>query len=171
MARIANLSHRPTPSHGRTSPNCTSTSTRSPGGRRIPEGGQAVPLLAVALVLAGALSLGLVHLATQASRRAAAQAAADAAALAGAAEGQSAAAAMAQANRAALVAFTQDGDDVEVTVSSRGATASARARWVPPPEPPPTPSSDGTTSGAEGYSDVFGPPGSHIPIYRVPHPR
>ncbi|QXC59818.1 hypothetical protein KSP35_15720 [Aquihabitans sp. G128] len=95
------------------------------------QGGQVVPLVAVALLLAGVLGLGLVHLAAGASRRAAAQAAADAAALAGAAGGRAAATEVAAANQARLVRYREEGDDVVVAVERRGARASARARWEP----------------------------------------
>lgn len=90
-----------------------------------------MPVLAVVLVLAGALALGVVHLGAAAGRQAAAQAAADAAALAGAADDRAAAEAVAVANDARLTEHHRDGADVAVTVKRRGHTAHARARWVP----------------------------------------
>ena len=97
------------------------------------ERGQVVPLMAVLLVFAAVLGLGLVRLGAAASRRAAAQAAADGAALAGAAAGPAAAAEVAGANGARVVGFTQDDLDVVVIVSRSGVTATARARWLPDP--------------------------------------
>ncbi len=94
-------------------------------------GGQAVPILAVALLLAALVGVGLAHVAAAASQRAAAQAAADATALAGAEEGREAAVEVARANGAELVHFVQDHIDVEVTISRSGITATARARWLP----------------------------------------
>ena len=97
------------------------------------ERGQVVPLMALLLVFAAVVGLGLVRLGAAASRRGAAQAAADGAALAGAAAGPEAAAEVAGANGAAVVRFTQDELDVVVTVSRSGVTATARARWQPDP--------------------------------------
>lgn len=87
--------------------------------------------MAVALLLAGLVGMGLVRVASAAARQGAAQAAADAAALAGAAEGADAAEAVAAANEAQVVAYRGDGADVVVTVERRGHQAMARARWVP----------------------------------------
>lgn len=95
------------------------------------QGGQLVPVLAVVLVLAGVLALGVVHLGAAAARQASAQAAADAAALAGAAEDRDAAEAVALANDARLTDHHRDGADVVVTVERHGHRAHARARWVP----------------------------------------
>lgn len=98
------------------------------------ERGQALPLMAVLLVFAGVLGLGLVRVGVAAARRASAQAAADGAALAGAEAGPAAAAAVAGANGAAVVGFTQEDLDVVVTVSRAGVRATARARWQPDPD-------------------------------------
>lgn len=87
--------------------------------------------MAVALMIAAVLGVGVVRLAVAASHRAAAQAAADAAALAGAEGGRTSADTAAQANGAVLVRFLQDHLDVEVQVTRRGHTATARARWLP----------------------------------------
>lgn len=110
---------------------CSPRAARPPGGPRTATGGQAVPLLAVALLLAALAGLGLVRVAVAAAQRAAAQAAADATALAGAEMGREAAEEAARANGAVLVAFLQDHIDVEVTISRSGHTATARARWLP----------------------------------------
>lgn len=93
--------------------------------------GQIVPLLAVALVLFGVVALGLVRLSATVTHRSSAQAAADAAALAGAVDGPDAAREVADANDAQVVAYAQDGVDVQVTVERRGVRATARARWEP----------------------------------------
>lgn len=92
--------------------------------------GQAVPLVAVVLVVVAMCGVGVVHVAGAASRRSAAQAAADAAALAGAAEGEDAARAVAEANRAELIAYRDVDLDVVVTVRRAGVTATARGRWT-----------------------------------------
>lgn len=101
--------------------------------------GQVVPLMAVVLLLAAGLAVGVVHVAGAAGRRAAASAAADAAALAGAADGRAAAEAVAAANDARLVAYRQEGTEVEVEVVRADVRATARARWEPVAEdlPPP----------------------------------
>lgn len=99
------------------------------GGNGRRHGGQVLPLLLVAVLLAGVAGLGLVRLAVASSQRSAAQAAADAAALAGAAEGEGAARRLAVANEAEVVSYRTDGLDVEVVVRRRGVTATARARW------------------------------------------
>jgi Tfp pilus assembly protein PilX len=95
--------------------------------------GQALPLVLVALILAGLLGAGVVRVAAAAARRSAAQAAADAAALAGVTAGRGGAAHAAAANGAALRSYREDGDEVVVAVERRGAVASARARWSPDP--------------------------------------
>jgi hypothetical protein len=83
-------------------------------------------LAVTALVIAG-----VAHLGTVAAQRASAQAAADAVALAGAAGGEDDALEVAAGNEAELVAFASDDRDVVVTIERRGATATARARWLP----------------------------------------
>lgn len=102
-------------------------------GRR--HSGQVLPLVLVALLLAGVAGLGLVRLAVVSSQRSAAQAAADAAALAGAAEGEGAARRLAVANESEVLSYQSDGLDVEVVVRRRGVTATARARWLLVPSP------------------------------------
>jgi hypothetical protein len=89
------------------------------------------PLVLVAVLFAGLVVFGVGRIGHAATLRASAQAAADASALAGAADGRDAAASIAAENHADLVSFRQVGDDVVVTVRRRGATATARARWVP----------------------------------------
>ncbi|CAN5475061.1 hypothetical protein BH10ACT1_BH10ACT1_40910 [soil metagenome] len=98
--------------------------------------GQVVPILALLLLFAGVVGVGLVHVAAAASQRAAAEAAADATALAGAADGREAAEEVAGANDARLVSYRTVGDDVLVTVERHGATGRARARWVLAAEDP-----------------------------------
>lgn len=93
------------------------------------QGGQVVPVLAVALLLAALLGVGLVRLAGADARRAAAQAAADASALAGADGGRPAAEAMAAANGAVLVSYRSTDLDVVVVVERQRVRAEARARW------------------------------------------
>lgn len=90
--------------------------------------GQAVPLVAVAVLVAvlGLLVIGRVG--RLAVDRAGARTAADAAALAGAAAGRDAAEEVASRNDAQLWAFVDDGRDVEVTVQHGDARATARAR-------------------------------------------
>ncbi len=95
------------------------------------QAGQVTPVLAVALLLATMVGVGVVRVAVAASHRAAAEAAADASALAGAEEGRRGAEEAAHANGAELVSFVQDHLDVEVQVVRRGHHAIARARWQP----------------------------------------
>ncbi|MBK9179910.1 MAG: hypothetical protein IPM45_10160 [Acidimicrobiales bacterium] len=89
--------------------------------------GQVIPLVAVALVAAGALLWLLAALGAVVVDQARARSAADAAALAGAAEGREAAAAVAEANGARLEAFEADGTDTQVWVRVGRAVARARA--------------------------------------------
>lgn len=93
--------------------------------------GQVVPLVAVALLVAGLVGMGVVRLAAAAARQSAAQAAADAAALAGAAEGPEVAEAVADANEGRILTYRREGADVVVSIERRGHRATARARWVP----------------------------------------
>lgn len=102
---------------------------RRSADRSADQRGQVVPLLAVALVLFGLLALGLVRVSTTVTHRSAAQAAADAAALAGVADGRDAATEVAEANDAEMIAYVDDGGEVQVTVERRGVRATARARW------------------------------------------
>ena len=90
-----------------------------------------MPVMAVALLLAGVLGLGLVQLAGEAARRAAAQAGADAVALAGAAGGEEAAREVARENHARVIDLTLAPGEATVTVELRGRTATARARRLP----------------------------------------
>jgi len=94
--------------------------------------GQATPLWAVVLVVAGLLLVPTGLLIRAAVDRAEARSAADAAALAGALEGEAAARAVATDNGARLVAYAEQGDLVEVTVvvGDRRATARAERRLV-----------------------------------------
>lgn len=89
--------------------------------------GQATPLWAVVLVLAGLLLVPTGMLIRATVDRAEAGAAADAAALAGALEGRAGARAVARANGARLVDYTELGDTVEVTVVVGDRQATARA--------------------------------------------
>ena len=98
---------------------------------RTSDRGQALPLLAAVLVVAGVVALVVADLGVAAVERAKARTAADAAALAGAAEGESAARHVAEANDATLVSFVADGMFVEVVVRSGRATARATAEGVP----------------------------------------
>lgn len=91
------------------------------------ERGQATPLLAVVLVLAGLLLVPAGLLVRAAVERAEAQTAADAAALAGALQGEGAARQIAAHNGGELIAFTARGDVVEVTVVVGDRRATARA--------------------------------------------
>lgn len=97
------------------------------------ESGSIIPLMVVAVVLAGALTLGLTRLGVVAVSRAQAQAGADAAALAGAAEGRAAAAALAQANGGRLVSFTSEDGITRVVVRLGEVVAAASAVSSPRP--------------------------------------
>lgn len=90
--------------------------------------GQALPLLALVIVLGGGAVVLLGRLGGAAVERARAVAAADAAALAGAADGRSAATEAAAANGARVRRYEELGDDVRVRVSLGAAEATARAR-------------------------------------------
>ena len=89
--------------------------------------GQATPLWAVVLVLAGLLLVPTGMLVRATVERAEARSAADAAALAGALEGEAVARSVAEANDAELVAYVERGDLVEVTVVVGDRRATARA--------------------------------------------
>lgn len=92
------------------------------------DSGQIVPVIAVALLLAGLLGLGLIHLGAAAARQAAAQAAADAVALAGASAGEQAAHRVAAENGARIEELVLESGEALVTVERRGHRATARAR-------------------------------------------
>ncbi|MCB1017759.1 MAG: M15 family metallopeptidase [Acidimicrobiales bacterium] len=109
------------------------------GGER----GQALPLVLVALVVAGAALLLVGRLADGAAAAARARTAADAAALAGAAEGEGAARSVAAANDAELVTWAEAGARVRVEVSVDGRRAVAAAERISPP--PATAGADGLT--------------------------
>lgn len=89
--------------------------------------GQATPLWAVVLVLAGLLLVPTGLVIRTLTERAQAQTAADAAALAGALEGEAAARRIATDNGARLVAYRADGPTVEVIVVVGDRRATARA--------------------------------------------
>jgi hypothetical protein len=91
------------------------------------ERGSVTPLVAVVMVLVGALCLGLGGLGGDANGRARAQTAADAAALAGAADGEDEARALAQANGAEVLDVDTDGTEVQVKVRVGDIEAWARA--------------------------------------------
>lgn len=103
------------------------------GLRGRPDAGQAAPLM----VLAAAMTMGLIIAATEVGRvldeAARARTAADAAALAAAAGGRPEAAELAEANGAELVAFDRAGDQVTVAVRVgrvvRRARAEASVTW------------------------------------------
>jgi len=90
--------------------------------------GSVLPLVVLAMVIAGGGALLLARLGEGAVSRASARAAADAAALAGAAEGEQAAREVAAANGATVVRFETLGDDTRVTVRVGSAEAVGRAR-------------------------------------------
>ena len=101
---------------------------RPPSGRsQVGERGQATPLVAIALLLAGALTLALVDHGGRVIDAARARTAADAAALAGAAEGREAATRLAEANGGRISSYRAEGRDVVVAVVVGEATARARA--------------------------------------------
>ncbi|MGI9022390.1 MAG: pilus assembly protein TadG-related protein [Acidimicrobiales bacterium] len=101
------------------------------------ECGSALPLMVVAILLAGVLALQIARLGGAAAARARARTAADAAALAGAADGRAAAKALAEANAAKLVRYQQEGMDTEVEVELGGARAVGRATRAGPTAPEP----------------------------------
>lgn len=103
------------------------------------ERGQATPLWAVVLVLAGLLLVPTGLLIRAAHERSLAQNAADASALAGALAGEAEARAIAEENGAHLVRFAAHGSTVEVTVVVGNHEATARAeRTTVLVDPPPT---------------------------------
>ncbi|MFP5327960.1 MAG: hypothetical protein ACLGHT_10830, partial [Acidimicrobiia bacterium] len=91
------------------------------------ERGQVAPIVALVVVLAGALLVMLGRLGANAADQAGAQTAADAAALAGAIEGEEGARELAERNGAEMVSFVAQDDGVVVTVVVRRAEARARA--------------------------------------------
>lgn len=113
------------------SPHCPAGRPPSAG-----QAGQTVPLVAVVLLFAALLGVGLVRVGGAAARRAGAQAAADAAALAGAADGEDAARRVAAANGAELISYRESELDARVEVRRSGVIAQAQARWGADPEEP-----------------------------------
>lgn len=101
-----------------------------PGSRTAGDRGQALPLLAGALVLVALLGVGLVRLGGAAAERARAHTAADAAALAAVAEGRPGADRTADANGGRVTSYVESGGSVEVTVRVGDHEAVARARAV-----------------------------------------
>jgi len=91
------------------------------------EQGQVLPLVALLIVAVGGAAVLTVRLGGLAAERAQASAAADAAALAGTVEGRVGAERLARANGGRLVAYRDDGSDVEVRVGVGRAAAAARA--------------------------------------------
>ncbi len=100
---------------------------QGPERRKSAQRGSVLPLVALLIVAAGGLCVGLGRLGGDAVQSARARTAADAAALAGAAEGEDLARDVADDNGAVLVAFVQDGLDVEVRARVGDAEAVARA--------------------------------------------
>lgn len=116
-----------------------------PADPRPSDAGQALPLVLVALVLAGAVLLAVGGLADRAIADARARTAADAAALAGAAEGEAAARSVAEANGATVVAWAEAGAQVRVEVAIGDRHAVAAAERVGPPPGADGGSTDGLT--------------------------
>lgn len=108
------------------------TSARTSTDRRH-EGGAITVLLAAAILAASLLLLRITALGSAAASRARAQTAADAAALAGVVGGRDEADALADANGGVLISWTDDGDEVQVSVQVDGALAVARAERVSTP--------------------------------------
>ncbi len=94
------------------------------------ESGQALPLMALVLIVAITAILALARIGGALDDSARARTAADAAALAGAVDGRAGARSMAEQNGGTLVEFVQRGEmvDVEVRVGDSSATARAGAR-------------------------------------------
>jgi hypothetical protein len=92
--------------------------------------GQVAPLVALVMLVAAGVVVGVAAVGGLLLDRAAARTAADAAALAAAAEGDRAAREVAEENGAELVRVVRDGDEVEVEVRVGRATARARAGVV-----------------------------------------
>ncbi|MBK5221422.1 MAG: hypothetical protein JJE52_00790 [Acidimicrobiia bacterium] len=111
--------------------------SRGPAAVPRRDGGQVVPLIAVLIVVMGAIAFGVVTVGGVLIDRAVARSAADAAALAAAAGDDTDAAEVARANGADLVRVVRGGDEVEVTVEVGRTQARARARAVRTVVPPP----------------------------------
>lgn len=95
------------------------------------EAGQALPIIAVVVLLVLLIGIGLMHLADGLTDRARARTAADAAALAGARDGEDMAGRVAEENHARLEQYVARNREVEVTVrvGDERATARAQLRW------------------------------------------
>jgi len=106
--------------------------------RRSGDSGQALPLMALAVMLAVVAILALARLGGALDDSARARTAADAAALAGAVDGRKAAQDLADQNGGTLVNFVRRGDTVDVSVrvgrATAVASAGARVDWVARPE-------------------------------------
>jgi len=101
------------------------------GGVSSSEAGQALPILAVVVLLVLLIGVGLMHLSAGLADRARARTAADAAALAGARDGEDMAGRVAEDNHAHLEQYVARNREVEVTVrvGDERATARAQLRW------------------------------------------
>lgn len=93
----------------------------------VPDRGQAVPLLVVAVAFIAVTAVLIGRLGVVVVQAAQARTAADAAALAGAHDGARAASVMAAANGGVLLSFLDDGTSVTVVVRVGRAQAAARA--------------------------------------------
>lgn len=111
--------------------------------------GQALPLLLLAVLLAGATMLVLTELGRRAIVDAEARTAADAAALAGATDGPEAAHEVARENDARIVGYEPLGDEVRVVVQIDGRRAVAQARIDRPSPSEATGSTPGLTPGMQ----------------------
>jgi len=96
---------------------------------RAADRGQALPLMALALLVALGAALAVARVAPLVDDAARAQTAADAAALAGAIDGRLGAERFAAANGGVLLDFQQDGQVVHVSVGVGHASADASARF------------------------------------------
>src|SRR5687768_11753663 len=94
--------------------------------RRPDQRGQALPLVALVVAVAGFMTIALGRVGAVVVAKAEAQTAADAAALAGAAHGRAAAEALAAANDGHVTSWRAGGREVEVVVVVRGEAARAR---------------------------------------------
>ena len=98
-----------------------------------PEGGAVAVLMAAAILVAALLVLRVATLGSAAAGRARAQTAADAAALAGVVGGRDDAETLANENGGVLISWSDDGDEVQVSVGVDDAVAVARAERVNTP--------------------------------------
>jgi hypothetical protein len=124
------------------------------------EEGSVLPLVLVVVVALAVGAVGVARLGQAASSQAQAQLAADAAALAGARIDRGEAVRLAELNGARLTGWSEEfvggSHRVDVAVVLDDSTASASARWDPPPTLPPLPSTSTTTSTVpDGASSVI----------------